>query len=180
MTGNRFRALAAALVLVGGVLIGGTTLLYFQRPLPTIEHKPPATPIAPDLTWQLERLGGQRTSLADFREEVLFINNWATWCAPCIAEMPTIERLAQRFQDASVAFIVVSDESSDTVSPFVQEHRWQLPVYVTEARPESFQTEAIPSTFILDGARQVAFSHMGIADWDDGTADDLLQDLLDG
>ena len=130
MTSNRLatRALAIAVVFVGVVLMGGATLIFLQRPpSPIVEQAASPEPMEADLSWRLERLHGEKTSLADFDETVLFINNWATWCAPCVAEMPTIEKLAERFQDRSVAFIVVSDESSETVSPFVQEHRWQIP-----------------------------------------------------
>ena len=176
-----FRAYAVSLVLLGVALLGGATAVYFAQSPPARPHVEPqgvATTIEPDLAWRLTRLDGESALLGDFEETVLFVNNWATWCAPCIAEMPTIERLAERFEDRSVAFVVVSDEPADTVASFAAEHGWQVPIYTTDARPAAFQTEALPSTFILDGARRVAFSHMGIADWDDGTTEGLLNELL--
>ena len=176
------RVLARALVLAGVAMLGGATFVYFMQPTHSTA-KPPRFSVAvkaakPDLAWPLERLGGATTNLADFQEKVLFVRNWATWCGPCVREMPAMEKLAARFEGRSVAFIVVSSEAVDTVSSFVAERNWQLPIYVAKARPAPFQTPAIPSTFILDSARRVVFSHMGTADWDDETTDDYLHQLL--
>ena len=181
--------LASAMVLAGIAMVSGATLIYLsQRTQPTSAAKPtladaaalaPASAvIEPDLAWQLDRLNGATTELADFSEKVLFVNNWATWCAPCVREMPAIERLAKRFEGRSVAFIAVSNEPVDKVFPFVQEQNWQLPIYTTKVRPAPFQTDAIPSTFILDGTRRIVLRHMGMADWDDGATDEYLHELL--
>ena len=177
------RVLGGAFVLAGTVLLGGATLVYFLQPTapsarPVPSPTPVETPTEADLAWQIERLDGAKVRLADFQEKVLFVNNWATWCAPCVREMPAIERLAQRFEGRSVAFIAVSNEGVDTVASFVAKQDWQLPVYTTNARPPAFQTEAIPSTFILDSERRVVVSHIGPADWDDLTTDETLDELL--
>ncbi len=139
----------------------------------------PADP-TPDMDWRLRRLDGGELTLADFREDVLFINNWATWCGPCVREMPTIENLAERFRGADLAFVIVSDEPLDKVRAFVDRQGWRLPIYVTDARPAFLQTRRLPSTFVLDHSRQTIFSHVGGARWDSEAAVDYFDKLLRG
>ena len=116
--------------------------------------------------------------MAEFSEDVLFVNLWATWCAPCIAEMPHIEELARRFADARVAFLIVSDEDPDTVAPFVEEQGWQLPIYTAQAVPAMLQTNVLPATYILDDMREMVFKHIGVARWDDRTTVEFIENLL--
>ena len=133
--------------------------------------------VAPVLGWRLRGLDGTERDLAEFRERVLFVNLWATWCAPCIAEMPHIEQLADRLSD-DVAFLIVSEEAPDEVAPFVAEQGWRLPVYTVDAVPPLFQTGVIPATYVLDEMREMVFKHIGSARWDDDGATAFIENLL--
>ena len=128
--------------------------------------------------WQVQRLDGSAADLADFEADYLFVNWWATWCAPCIAEMPQIETLARQFEGEDIAFLAVSDEDPDTVVPFVAEQGWQLPVYTAAESPSAMDVDVRPATFVLDRARRVVHTHIGIARWDDEAAVDLIENLL--
>jgi len=142
--------------------------------------KAPAFPdvVSPALDWRLRAADGTEADMAEFSEDVLFVNLWATWCAPCIAEMPHIEELARRFTDARVAFLIVSDEDPDTVAPFVEEQGWQLPIYTAQAVPAMLQTNVLPATYILDEMREMVFKHIGVARWDDPTTVEFIENLL--
>ncbi len=142
--------------------------------------KAPSFPdvVSSAVEWRLRATDGTEADMADFSEDVLFVNLWATWCAPCIAEMPHIEELAGRFADAQVAFLIVSEEDPDTVTPFVEEQGWQLPIYTAEALPAMFQTDVLPATYVLDGMREMVFKHVGIARWDDQTTVAFIENLL--
>lgn len=142
--------------------------------------QPPSFPAqtTPVRTWQVRDLSGREADLGDFPQKVLFVNRWATWCAPCVVEMPEIEKLAERLADEDVAFLIVSDEAPDTVIPFVQEKRWRLPVYTASETPPMLQTDVIPATFVLDHARRIVFKHIGIARWDDETSLAFIDNLL--
>ena len=120
----------------------------------------------PIMGWPLKDLDGNEIDLAEVSEKVVFVNMWATWCAPCIMEMPSIEKLAGELANEDIAFLIVSREPVDTVAPFVEDKDWKVPVYVTKRVPPVFQTGGIPSTFILDGERRVLFAHVGSATWD--------------
>ena len=142
--------------------------------------KAPAFPdvVASAVDWRLRAADGTEADMAGFSEDVLFVNLWATWCAPCIAEMPHIEELASRFADAQVAFLIVSEEDPDTVTPFVEEQGWQLPIYTTQTIPAMFQTEVLRATYVLDEMREMVFKHVGIARWDDQTTVEFIENLL--
>ena len=130
--------------------------------------------------WRFQSLDGEETSLTAFEGKVLFVNLWATWCGPCVVEMPGIQRLYERFPQEDVAFLLVSDEPPDVVREFVQEKGWKLPLYVSDdQRPSAFETLGIPATFILDRTGRIVFRHVGSAAWDDESSVLFLTELLE-
>ncbi len=141
----------------------------------------PRFPDRPPIGWlnqRLQRVDGGETSLSEFQEKILFVNFWATWCAPCVEEMPSIESLADHFPDADVAFLLISKETADTVREFVEDQDLAVPVYTISDSGGSLWAGTIPATFIFDETRQVVFSQTGAAQWDDESSIAFLQDLL--
>ena len=181
--------LGAALgVACGTVLTAGATIalssyrdrMDAQMVNDAMEFRVPDFPLEADpvAAWRLTATGGAEASLSDFAGQVLFVNLWATWCAPCVKEMPHIEDLASSFDADDVAFLIVSDEDPDTVAPFVLDQGWQLPVYTVETIPPLFQSDVIPATYVLDETGEVVFKHIGGARWDDQSAIDFIANLL--
>jgi thiol-disulfide isomerase/thioredoxin len=111
---------------------------------------------------------------------VVFLNFWATWCPPCVGEMPSIQRLYDTLKDEEgVVFVCVSDEEPDTVRKFVEEKGYTFPVYTMEGeRPEDFRGRGIPTTFILSQDGKISFRHIGSAKWDDQSSIDFIKNLL--
>lgn len=129
----------------------------------------------PDPHWTVHGLDGTVLRLRDLRGRPVFVNIWASWCGPCIEEMPTIARLHASLQEYGVAFLVVSEENRETVRKFVQQEKLSLPVYVSATRlPAELETAGLPATFILDGAGRVVFKHIGMAEWDTAPVRDFL------
>ena len=187
---NFFAGLAAgvgltvALILVAGLLIA----LQIKEQMDELDDRrgglsPPPLPVErslADVEWKLQSLDGEETSLSAFEGKVLFVNLWATWCGPCVVEMPSIQRLYEQFPQEDVAFLLVSDEPPDVVEEFVQEKGWELPLYVSDdERPSVFESPGIPATFILDREGRIVFRHVGSARWDDETSVRFLSDLLE-
>ena len=137
----------------------------------------PTGPVAA-MTWRLRDLDGNETDLAEIPEKVVFVNRWATWCAPCVVEMPSIENLVWELVEEDIAFIIVSNEPVETVVPFVEDKGWRVPIYTTERVPPVFQSAAIPSTFVLDESRRVVFAHVGSALWDAPSSVEYFEGLL--
>ena len=132
-----------------------------------------------DYDWTLRSLDGQKLDLAATRGKVIFLNMWATWCPPCRAEMPSIQRLYDRMKDEGVVFILVSDESPERVRRFVEKERLTLPVYTSVGQiPAVLQTPGIPATFIVSPQGKIAFKHMGAARWDDPRCVEFLRGLM--
>src|SRR5271165_6727131 len=122
-----------------------------------------------DYNWKLEDLREQPVPFSRFKGKTVFLNIWATWCGPCVREMPSIARLAARdtFKDKNIAFVCVSvDDATDTVRRFVRDKNWPMTVLHASTRPPVFQTEGIPATFIISPAGRIVAAEVGSTDWD--------------
>jgi thiol-disulfide isomerase/thioredoxin len=96
------------------------------------------------------------------------LNFWATWCAPCVAEMPSLQRLAAATADLDVGFACVTPEQPEVVRGFVAKRGFTLPVRLLEGDPPAcFRGRAIPATFIIDKSGRIVMRHTGAARWDD-------------
>jgi len=132
-----------------------------------------------DYRWIVRDLDGRTLDLRELRGEVVFLNFWATWCGPCVAEMPSIQRLHDQIAGDGVRFVVVSDEDPETVRRFRREKGFTFPIYIRDgALPGIFSVSAIPTTFVLDRNDQVVFRHSGSARWDADTSVAFLRRLL--
>jgi thiol-disulfide isomerase/thioredoxin len=121
----------------------------------------------PDADWTVKGLDGKAIRLGDLRGRPIFVNIWATWCGPCVREMPAIGNLYAALHDQGVEFLVVSEEDEETVRRFVSEENLPFPVYIsTENLPSDLETSGIPATFILDGTGTIVFKRTGAAKWD--------------
>ena len=122
-----------------------------------------------DLDWPLVSLAdGKEVNLSSLNGKVLFINLWATWCPPCVAEIPSIERLYQDFSNRDdVAFLLISlDRSPDAAKRFVESKGLRAPVYFSKAQPPlSFRADGIPLTIIVRKNGTQEERHEGFKDW---------------
>jgi len=131
-----------------------------------------------DYDWTLRTLDGAEASFAEFRGRPVFLNVWATWCGPCVSEMPSIERLHRSIADDDIAVVLVTDESADTVRDFLASRNLSLPVYLTpEEVPVEFASPGIPATFVVDPGGLILFRHVGAANWDDDACREFLRSL---
>ncbi len=133
-----------------------------------------------DYSWQIRTLDGRATRLEEFRGKVLFVNVWATWCGPCVSEMPDIQGLYNSLQkDSNVAFLLVSEEEDAPVRTFVTENKITAPVFISNATmPGVFESRGIPATFIVDRAGAIVHKRIGAAHWDDESCRAFLRSLL--
>lgn len=128
--------------------------------------------------WTVQSLDGQDLKMADVKGKVVFLNFWATWCPPCVAEMPGIQQLHEKLKDGGVVFVCVSNEETSKVSRFVKEKGFTFPIYTMHGAPPGvFKTRGIPATFILSPDGKIAFKHIGSAKWDDEKSIDFIKGL---
>ena len=111
---------------------------------------------------------GRRVNLSDLKGKVVFVNLWASWCPPCVAEMPGIHALYQKMDPAKVAFVMVSlDENPAKARALLQRRGYTFPVYFpTGPLPAPFNSSSIPSTVVLAPDGRVAARYDGMAEYD--------------
>ncbi len=134
--------------------------------------------IKADLNLTIIDRDGNRKSLADFKGKVIFLNYWATWCPPCIAEMPSIQKLHENMGD-EVEFVMLSfDDDFEKAKAFNARKGYDLPIYAPVSNlPEMFQSSALPTTYIIDAEGNVALTHKGMADYSTSEFKEFLKSL---
>ncbi len=169
---NRRTAIYLTLVAAGVFVLGGALIpLLVQGQAAALAAvgagRPPATANYPAPELALSDLQGQPASLADYRGQVVLVNNWATWCPPCRVEMPELEAYYQAH--AADGFVVVAIESgdpADAVAEFVRSFGLTFPVWLDPqgAALEAFANFNLPSSYVIDRDGNVRMSWTGEVD----------------
>lgn len=133
-------------------------------------QKPPSAPSigAPIPELELSDLQGRAFHLSDVRGKVLLINFWASWCPPCVEEMPSLERLYRTLQDKGLEVVAVSvDDSPEIIERFRQEHELSFTILHDPGAKVShrFQTFKYPETYIVDRQGNLVSKIIGPRDW---------------
>src|SRR5260370_37944046 len=130
-----------------------------RHQLPQAPKSPERLPLRwlPDTSSHVHEIGnirpidGKPTRLADFGGKVVFLNFWSTTCAPCIAEMPGIEKLQASMKNERVAFLAVTYEDGQTVRDFLKKVPLRVPIYLADQdSPGSCRVMGVPTAYILD------------------------------
>ncbi|MBK9114225.1 MAG: TlpA family protein disulfide reductase [Betaproteobacteria bacterium] len=115
-------------------------------------------------------LAGAPFVLADQRGRTVLVNFWATWCAPCVAEMPALQRLADRLAPRGVTVVAVNfQENAARIAPFVERLGITLPVVRDHdgAVRAAWNVNVFPTTFVVGPDQRIAWVARGEVDWDD-------------
>lgn len=128
---------------------------------------------------KLTDLEGKEVDLTDFEGKMIFVNFWATWCRPCIQEMPSIASLQTQLADKNIEFFFASDEEMDKIKKFKEDRKMNLN-FVRVENPESLGIEALPTTFIFDGNGELVFSEVGYRKWDELATIEMVTKLING
>ena len=112
----------------------------------------------------LEDLDGNVVSLETLKGQTIFINFWATWCPPCVAEMPDIHELYLEVKD-EVAFVMLSrDNDENKVKQWIAKKGYEFPVYFARSPiPQVYYSNSIPTTYVLSPAGEVKLKQSGMA-----------------
>ncbi|MGD2112092.1 MAG: TlpA disulfide reductase family protein [Gammaproteobacteria bacterium] len=131
--------------------------------------------------FSLTDLRGKTTRLADHRGRVVLVNFWATWCPPCIREMPSLERLQQRLADRPFTLLTVNvGEGKSRVWKFLQRLDFHLPVLLDpHSRTfDAWGSDILPTTFLLDRSGRIRYRAQGDREWDSDAVVTLIDRLL--
>lgn len=126
----------------------------------------------------VENTNGEKIHFSDFKDQVVFINFWATWCPPCIAEMPDIHDLYLETKDRVTFAIISLDNNRDKAREFLEKKGFEFPVYfLASSLPQSYDTHAIPTTYLLDHNGQIKVENQGMAKYNTERFKNLLNRL---
>ena len=120
-------------------------------------------------------------TLQNFKGKNLFINYWATWCNPCLAEMPYMAELYENYKDEDdIIFLYLSREKLDIIKNYIpkDESLQQQPIYKIITADEFFATSGSPTTFIINSAGEVIVKDLGSAFWNDESVFKFIDNLI--
>ena len=140
---NKLLTAILVTILTTGLLITGCTA--GPEPIATV-GKP-----APD--FQLQNLDGQSITLSKLKDKPVLINFWATWCRPCVSEMPYLQEIYNEWSDTELVVLAINmGDSPQAVEQFLQEHNLSLPVLLDTKKvvAPKYGIKYIPTTFFID------------------------------
>lgn len=130
-----------------------------------------------DYNWMLQSLEGDRKNFDAAKKEVVVLNFWATWCPPCIAEMPSFQELYSDYGD-KVSFYFVSSEEAEIIERFLEKKNYQLPVYQPiSGVPEQLRSNSLPTTYVISRNGEIVVEKTGVANWNSKGFRELLDEL---
>ena len=141
----------------------------------------PVSGIAP-VDFEVDSLAGQVRSLADYRGRIVFLNFWATWCPPCVEEMPSMQRLADILEPEGLAMVAVNvQEDRPQVERFMSDHGLSFEVLLDRRGQvgQSYAVRGLPTTVILDRSGAIMARKVGFAYWDTDEMIELFRRILE-
>ena len=130
---------------------------------------------------QLKDVYGNTVRLSDFRGKVVFLNFWATWCAACVVEMPSMEKLHRRLKDKDFVMIAINMQESDVqVKAFFEKMKLSFAALLDSNGEVAtgFAVNALPTTFVLDKEGRIVGAAIGPREWNSRASIALFEYLL--
>jgi thiol-disulfide isomerase/thioredoxin len=142
----------------------------------------PAPSPAPSVT--LTDASGSTTELSDFRGKLVVLNLWATWCEPCLREMPSLDRLQARFDDR-IAVLAVSEDrgGAKIIEPFIAKLGLKSVKVYVDPKSEvghAFDVRGLPTSFLIDHDGKLLGRVEGGADWDSAKMLAVIEPFVSG
>lgn len=160
-----------------GVLATGLMNPDLEKITP-IKNSKPLNKRKADFNLKMVDADGNMTSLAALKGKVIFLNYWATWCPPCIAEMPNIVKLHEEL-GSEVAFVMLSfDKDFEKAKDFNNKKGYQLPIHAPASKiPAMLASSSLPTTYIIDKDGNLVFTHKGMANYNSSEFKEFLENL---
>lgn len=131
-----------------------------------------------DYKWTLKSSTDEILEFQKLKGKVVFINFWATWCPPCIAEISSMQDLYNDYKD-EIEFLFISNEDNEVVRDFLLKNNYTFSVYKPLSYyPNKLKVEEIPRTFLIDTKGHIVIDKTGAANWNSNTVRVTIDSLL--
>lgn len=128
--------------------------------------------------WKLVNTDRESINFESLNGKVIVVNFWATWCPPCIAEMPSFEKLYKAYKE-DVVFLFVANDEEKKVLKFLDKNEYTFPVYFEASnRPVEMQSNSLPTTYIINRNGEIVVNKTGAVDWNSKKVKNLLDTLI--
>jgi thiol-disulfide isomerase/thioredoxin len=129
--------------------------------------------------WTLRDKDNNVLNLQELKGKVILINFWATWCPPCIAEMPSLQKLYNDYND-KVVFLFVTTDWFNTIKSFLDKNKYTFKVYRPDENgyPEFLNINTIPRTFLIDKEGNIIIDESDAANWNSEIVRNTIDNLL--
>jgi len=171
------------------IIIGVLLIPQTRQPIQVLLHKSlaifsPSTIdeskqiLVEDYNWGLKDQDGTAFNFEGTNGKVVLVNFWATWCPPCIAEMPSMQLLYDDYKD-KIEFVFVSNEEFSVINEFVSKKGYTFNVYNPMTKyPDVFDVSSIPRTFLIDKNGRIVIDKTGAANWNSKAVRNTIEKLL--
>ncbi|MGO3689897.1 MAG: TlpA family protein disulfide reductase [Psychroflexus halocasei] len=128
--------------------------------------------------WVLMNEKGEDINFNQSKDKVVIINYWATWCAPCIAEMPSLQELYTEFKD-DVDFYFVTNDDPQKVNTFIAKNDYNMPSYRQRSQaPQILQSSSLPTTYMISKKGEIIMKKIGSANWSSDKVKNTIRENL--
>ena len=180
MRQNNLTLVAAIILIVGGL----GTLIWLgirpkEEPTTVFSEQARAQQGGTAVNFELDLLDGGSVALADYEGDVIVMNFWATWCPPCRAEMPGLNRFYEAHRDEGLVILAINaQEDAATVRPFIDANGFSFPVLLDlQGRvAQQYSTRSFPTTFIID--REGTIQHVQTGEISERELETIVLPLL--
>jgi thiol-disulfide isomerase/thioredoxin len=128
--------------------------------------------------WDLRTLDKKLINFSRSKAKVTVVNLWATWCPPCVAEMPSFQKLYDAYAD-QIDFYFITAEHYERPLLFLKKNEYDFPVYITAVPgPEPLRSRSIPMSYVISKTGEVVIAEKGAANWNSDKVHSILDRLL--
>lgn len=128
--------------------------------------------------WRLEGVNTESLDFSKSKGQVVLVNFWATWCPPCIAEMPSLQNLYTDYKH-NVSFLFVTNEEDAVLDKFMKTKGYNFPIYRSHSTfPAPLDGSSLPTTYVIDKKGTIVMDKIGAANWNSKKVRNLLDDLI--
>lgn len=127
-----------------------------------------------DWNWKLINEKGEVIDFNSLKGKKVLVNFWATWCPPCVAEMPSMQALYDDYKDKAV-FLFVTQDEEQALHKFLDKGKYNLPIYRPYSNPpKQLRSSSVPTTYLINEKAEILIRKVGAADWNSEKVRSLL------